>query len=206
MTVAHGLNIVPADGTAHLVIDALDIEEYDIANDFDAGCNFIAQWLPKGPVLGCRFVFAISACSALRSRSVALGLDGHMLPDAHQPVVLPEELRLRQEPAQGHMPQPGICCVLEARGEADRNREKPGNQRTGPAGTHLPHVAGSTWEINGVHHTRRQQGRRKRTVTKTVGLDHATITPERTGAKTWPIGQARQVQQKVRLGQRGNPK
>jgi hypothetical protein len=41
LTVAHGLDIHPAEGVVHKVIDAFDNEEYDIQKDFDEGCAFM---------------------------------------------------------------------------------------------------------------------------------------------------------------------
>jgi hypothetical protein len=52
LTVAHGLDIVPDQSVAHKIIDAADVESYDISKDFDVGCDFISFWLNKGPVLG----------------------------------------------------------------------------------------------------------------------------------------------------------
>lgn len=57
LTVAHGLNI--ETNGAHKVIEAYDAEEYDISRDFDEGCNFIAQHLPKTSMLGVRLSICV---------------------------------------------------------------------------------------------------------------------------------------------------
>ena len=51
LTVARNLWIIVADGVAHKVIDAQDIDDYDISKDFDDGCEFMKYWISRGPVL-----------------------------------------------------------------------------------------------------------------------------------------------------------
>lgn len=98
---ARGLDIVPADGVNHLVIDAIDEEEYDIQNDFDLGCEFIAKYLPKGPVLG--FVSDLSI-SALCCWCFKISVHGYLLLDEDQQVVFVESLFIRKESKKSHKP------------------------------------------------------------------------------------------------------